>query len=813
MKKLLTILLLVMAQFTVAQEICDNGIDDDGDTKIDLNDTDCSCGSISLIQNSSFENATGCPTMFGQLEYLTFWSNGTDGTSDYIRNDCEDQYNGMIQDFPNLLNFPDGNGIAGAFFSGETIKTTLTTSLIAGENYQLSLKIASVIGHGFNGTTLFYPMETLQPVSLTIYGNTSSNPNYLNFLDITNNGWFILGQVNFQPATVWKDVVLEFTPTTNVNTILIGRSPSYVNPFLTPEYTPHNMYNFYDRLNLNTVADVGVNTEINGDLCHENVVLSATITASTNTTFSYQWYHEGQAIVGATSSSYDVSNGINFDGSYNVLIRDDVHCYLSAGIFVDSPFLEPPVADSLQYFCVDSNATLNEISITGENIIWYNAAQNGNIIAGTTLVQDGITYYASQSTAICESAKIPITISIVTTPQPSGSPNQLFCDVATVTIDDLIVSGTNIKWYDSPTSTVALTNSVFLTSGTTYYATQTVNGCESVNRLAVLVTIATTLPTFNYNLDLCDSLNDGSETILLTDYNSNLISSTTDINFSYYPDYNSAENADLTNQINPNYTINTGTTFVYVRIDFLSGCHTIVLLRFTLHTLPTIPIGATVYICPGIPYQINTGSGFDSYLWSTNETSSSISVTQPGNYSLTVSNTYGTLVCSETLAFTVSFLEPPTIIDIDTMDFTDTENSVLVTVDGNGDYEYSIDGIHYQDSALFTNLIGGEYTVYVRNKLGCGIISEEVYLLSYPKYFTPNNDGIHDHWKIKFSDLEPNLTVKLFDRYGKFIHYFESTSEGWDGTYNGNKLPADDYWFVVVRENGKEHRGHFTLKR
>ncbi|PKP16654.1 MAG: hypothetical protein CVU07_06195, partial [Bacteroidetes bacterium HGW-Bacteroidetes-23] len=89
----------------------------------------------------------------------------------------------------------------------------------------------------------------------------------------------------------------------------------------------------------------------------------------------------------------------------------------------------------------------------------------------------------------------------------------------------------------------------------------------------------------------------------------------------------------------------------------------------------------------------------------------------------------------------------------------------------------------------------------------------EVYLLMYPLFFTPNGDGINDKWKIKFSEVEPNLSIKIFDRHGKFIKQLGANSEGWDGTFLGNHLPSSDYWFVVTRQNGKEYRGHFSLKR
>jgi len=55
--------------------------------------------------------------------------------------------------------------------------------------------------------------------------------------------------------------------------------------------------------------------------------------------------------------------------------------------------------------------------------------------------------------------------------------------------------------------------------------------------------------------------------------------------------------------------------------------------------------------------------------------------------------------------------------------------------------------------------------------------------------------------------------LKIFDRYGKFIKQINPLERGWDGTFNGHLLPNDDYWFQVLLEDGRDFRGHFTLKR
>ncbi len=73
------------------------------------------------------------------------------------------------------------------------------------------------------------------------------------------------------------------------------------------------------------------------------------------------------------------------------------------------------------------------------------------------------------------------------TPAPTGSASQTLCSGSTVA--NLTATGTNIKWYATSTGGTALASTTALVNGTTYYASQTVNGCESTTRLAVTVTL------------------------------------------------------------------------------------------------------------------------------------------------------------------------------------------------------------------------------------------------------------------------------------------------------------------------------------
>ncbi len=144
---------------------------------------------------------------------------------------------------------------------------------------------------------------------------------------------------------------------------------------------------------------------------------------------------------------------------------------------------------------------------------------------------------------------------------------------------------------------------------------------------------------------------------------------------------------------------------------------------------------------------------------------------------------------------------------------TVSQNSIVIELDNVSDYVFSLNGIDFQAQPYFTGVTPGDYSVHIMNSKTCQYSIESLYILNYPNYFTPNGDGYNDLWKITSSNLEPNMKIYIYDRFGKLLKELSPNSEGWDGTYIGNSVPSSDYWFKIVRENGKEISGHFSLKR
>ncbi|WP_431137663.1 T9SS type B sorting domain-containing protein, partial [Psychroserpens mesophilus] len=266
-----------------------------------------------------------------------------------------------------------------------------------------------------------------------------------------------------------------------------------------------------------------------------------------------------------------------------------------------------------------------------------------------------------------------------------------------------------------------------------------------------------------------------------------------------------------------------------------SICYAVAPLSLYVNPLPVFDLDETYILCVdtngtevlNVPV-LDTGlttSGYE-FEWSFNGTV--IAGADQGSYTPTQGGTYSVIVtdavtgCSSDLAGQVSTQviesSPPTSISTQvTTDAFSELHIIEVTVTGSGTYEYSLDGGAWQESNIFTDVSAGDHEVAVRDTIGCGYAFDTTTVMDYPKFFTPNGDGYNDTWNIKGIADQPSAKIYIFDRYGKLIKQISPSSEGWNGTYNGNPMPTSDYWFVVeyLEPNTleqKEFKAHFTLK-
>ncbi|WP_298535635.1 T9SS type B sorting domain-containing protein [uncultured Algibacter sp.] len=178
-------------------------------------------------------------------------------------------------------------------------------------------------------------------------------------------------------------------------------------------------------------------------------------------------------------------------------------------------------------------------------------------------------------------------------------------------------------------------------------------------------------------------------------------------------------------------------------------------------------------------------------------------------HSITVRHTNG---CEKTtLSFDVNEIEP---LELELSDQENINEIVAIASGGTAPYEFTLNGESYGEENTFIIYASGDYVITVTDANGC-VASVTGYFeyidVCIPNYFTPESE----EWGPGCSDQYKDLTVDIFDRYGRKIATVDVDTK-WDGTYRGAELPTGDYWYLVKLNDPKDNRdfvGHFTLYR
>lgn len=196
-------------------------------------------------------------------------------------------------------------------------------------------------------------------------------------------------------------------------------------------------------------------------------------------------------------------------------------------------------------------------------------------------------------------------------------------------------------------------------------------------------------------------------------------------------------------------------------------------------------------------------------------TDSSIQVSKTGSYKVEVTDLLTGCTASD-IARVAESSPSLAVVNVENI-FSDTQSIVIKVTRGIGRYEYSIDGLAFQDSPVFSVSRSGVYPVVVRDKNGCNDLYLTATVIMCPAFFTPNGDSYNDTWKVDYLPPSMNSRISIFDRYGKLLKSLKGSDESWDGNYNGSPMFADDYWFTIeyIDANGAPavFRSHFALKR
>ncbi|MEM7485569.1 MAG: T9SS type B sorting domain-containing protein [Bacteroidota bacterium] len=286
--------------------------------------------------------------------------------------------------------------------------------------------------------------------------------------------------------------------------------------------------------------------------------------------------------------------------------------------------------------------------------------------------------------------------------------------------------------------------------------------------------------------------------------------------------------ADANQGINPlpkTYLKNLGQETIYARTTSLANpnCYD-ASESFSLNTIetPELTFPEEVIICEdnnGIVIGETGPNPSYSYQWSTGEQTPNITISQDGDYTLTVTNSSNGIFCTESRTVRVQTSVLPVISDIEIEDLS-SSNTVTVVTEVLGEFEYRLDDGPFQTSTVFEEVSAGVHIVTMRDVFGCGEVVENIVVVGFLAIFSPNGDVLNETWHVEgLSELNAPV-VTIYDRYGKLLKELTEFSPGWDGNFDGRPLPSTDYWFRLSyldengnRMNAKYLQNHFSLRR
>jgi gliding motility-associated-like protein len=416
-----------------------------------------------------------------------------------------------------------------------------------------------------------------------------------------------------------------------------------------------------------------------------------------------------------------------------------------------------PTGSTTQTFCSAASPTVTNLLATGTMVQWYAAATGGAPLASTTALVNGTHYYAGQTVNGCEStSRLDVTVVILTTPvvsspspvaimsgqtfnvTPSGAgipPGTTYTWTAPVVVPTSITGG-----MAQPVPQTSISGTLFIPTGSgsaTYTVTPYNDFCSgNTFTLTVFVSsecVAATILTQPDNDVICSG---GSATFSIA------VSGTSPVTY-IWQYYNGLNWVNTVNNI-PSGAVYTGVTSPTLNVtgiiatgDFryrcsITNCETVNITSntavLTVNPLPANPvIGSVVHpTCTVSTGTITISSPAESGMtYSLNgidysNTTGVFSNVPAGNYTARARNSSGCI--SNGTAVTVN-AQPPTpaapAVTLIQPSCTVATGTITVTSPTGTGMTYSIDGINYTTSNVFTAVSSGTYTVTARSSAGC----------------------------------------------------------------------------------------------
>lgn len=811
MKAIFFTFCFLISSVAFGQEICTNGIDDDGDLLVDLNDTaDCVCSGLgnpvavpSIIPNSSFEAMNCCPTTYSEVNCATGWIQATDATSDYM-NTCGIVFGAATA--AGLVPFPDGEGILGAIYAvgwQEYVGSCLSQPMLAGTNYQLSMSIAStpIDGGGgeCNGGVINY-----DPIDIIIYGNPSCAQ-----LPVATSGcpdgadptWVILGSVNYVPSTSWGTITINFTPSADMNAIIFGppctMPPTYPDVFFATCYP----YFYYDNLVLNASSLFGSSsiTET-GSFCSNNVVMNAHTDTVGGT---WQWFLNGVALTGQTDSTINISGSGLGAGDYEAMYTVGLECYTASHVLTMTGV--PTASFTSTNACPGSATNFTSTSTIGSGTItsldWLFPGGTPSTGTGTTpsstyslpgnysvtLITTSNTGCIDSVTQIVNVSEFPVA-SFTSTPD---CPGQLTGVTSTSTIGG---GGSITGWTWSftggtPSTGTGVSGSSSFPAGGNYNVTLIATSSAGCSDTIVQFVNVPFDPTPDFGITNACVGFPGS----FID-SSTVLGGGTITNWAWnFGDGNNSTSQNPTHIYSP-----AGTYNVQLVVTSNNGCQDSITIPITIYPEPVVNLGLdTTFYCESSSVILDAGNPGSSYLWNTTATTQTIAVNNVGWYEVVVTTPFSCFE-SDSIYVRIDSLPHFKLLDVTVCE----GDSAVLWVNSNEGTSFAW-STGSPDTLIYT-FTPGFYNLTITNSCGSTTDTAEVKFLPHlsnlalPNMLTPNGDGNNDEYTIPILSQAISFRMDFFNRWGVLLHTQTDVNDNWKGTSSGTTLAPPGTYFVII---------------
>lgn len=240
-------------------------------------------------------------------------------------------------------------------------------------------------------------------------------------------------------------------------------------------------------------------------------------------------------------------------------------------------------------------------------------------------------------------------------------------------------------------------------------------------------------------------------------------------------------------------------------LQTVQGCDSIVTTLLKVNPKPSPDLGPDKDLCSNSSLVVTPGS-FTAYQWQDMSTSNNFTITTPGIYRVTVTNSFGctakdTLTIHSTLAAPVTFLKETDSICM----YESLEVSPF----------YSYNSYQWSTGEKERRLIvqqPGAYWLTVTDANGCSgtdsiTIFEKKCMrgIYFPSAFTPNNDGKNDIFRPVLHGKVKQYRFSVYNRWGAVVFQTAEPQKGWDGKIAGNlQLNGVFVWACHYQFEGAE---------